>query len=58
MGTDAAVAADGLRLYEAATRKAVPLPEPGGYRVDRVAFSGDGRLLASLAAGTATVRKL
>ena len=51
------MAGDGLRIYKAATRKAVPLPEPGAYRVGQVAFAGDGRLLASIAAGTATVRK-
>jgi hypothetical protein len=49
---------DRLGLYEATTRRPVPLPEPGAWRVDRLAFSGDGRLLASVTAGIATVRKL
>jgi hypothetical protein len=57
-GSLLAVGRDGLFLYEAATRKPIPVPEPGGYKVERVVFSGDGRLLASDRFGTAVVRKV
>jgi hypothetical protein len=53
-----AVGGNGLFLYEAASRKPIPLPDPGGYKVERVRFSGDGRLLASDRSLDVVVRKV
>jgi hypothetical protein len=57
-GSLLAVGRDGLFLYDAVSRKPIPVPEPGGDKVERVFFSGDGRLLASDCFGTAVVRKV
>jgi predicted DNA-binding WGR domain protein len=58
-GSRLAVGREALCLYELAGLKPVPVPgQTGGYRVERVVFSGDGQLLAATDFGIVVVRKV